>query len=656
MFSDKPSVNILTSLLVAHRIRKAVLCPGSRNAPICHNLLETNQIECFPVTDERSAAFVAIGLCLGTAHAKCGLMPSRSENEEQDVEIADSLNKPTTLDPVALCLTSGSAILDAAPAVAEASYQGIPLVVIAADRPAEWIDQKDGQTLPQPTVLGSLVRCSVSLPLGNTPDELWYANRLVNHALMMASQSTNPGPVLINVPLTEPLYNFSTPSLPTERVVNFVQPNFDFPHQIIDSVLSAQRVLVIIGQMPPVSQFLYEEVVSISKNQNQESNIAVYAEPLSGLTTANYNAYASLTLFDLSGSTTNANGQQNEVRVRDLFLSTYRPDLILYFGGTLVSKELKHFMRACTEAQTIVVSPDSSLCDIFQNTTTVVPLPTQPALLSFCRQIRKATMGGKASCVVKQHPSSAPSLGNLPSPKKNISIQSCSIRSFSKRWEYITFKTSLLVESYIAERPSQLRIVSILSRLLVKRSDVCLSFANSSAVRLACMLIHDRMVFCNRGVNGIDGSVSTAVGLAAALPNNICLLVTGDLSFFYDQNALWNNFKGANLRILLLNNHGGGIFSKFKGLKNSPAQHRFVMAEHQVSARGICEQNGVDYMSVEFKDDNNFAADLNNFLLEPIGSSNDQKPRLLEVQTLMEDDYADLSALQMSLFRDIFLS
>ena len=194
MFSDKPSVNILTSLLVAHRIRKAVLCPGSRNAPICHNLLETNQIECFPVTDERSAAFVAIGLCLGTAHAKCGLMPSRSENEEQDVEIADSLNKPTTLDPVALCLTSGSAILDAAPAVAEASYQGIPLVVIAADRPAEWIDQKDGQTLPQPTALGSLVRCSVSLPLGNTPDELWYANRLVNHALMMASQSTNPGP------------------------------------------------------------------------------------------------------------------------------------------------------------------------------------------------------------------------------------------------------------------------------------------------------------------------------------------------------------------------------------------------------------------------------------------------------------------------------
>ena len=154
MYSNKENVNILTALLVAHGIRHAVVCPGSRNAPIVHNLNECPDIKCYPVTDERSAAFYALGM-------------------------TQALN-----EPMVVCVTSGTALLNVAPAVAEAYYQHRPLVVISADRPQQWIDQLDGQTLPQPDALGRFVRKAVSLPEPHNDEERWYCNRLVNEALI----------------------------------------------------------------------------------------------------------------------------------------------------------------------------------------------------------------------------------------------------------------------------------------------------------------------------------------------------------------------------------------------------------------------------------------------------------------------------------------
>ena len=178
MYSNKENVNILTSLLVAHGIRHAVVCPGSRNAPIVHNLNECPNILCYPVTDERSAGFYALGM-------------------------SQALQAP-----VVVCVTSGTALLNLAPAVAEAFYQHIPLVVVSADRPQQWIDQLDGQTLPQPDALGRFVRKAVSLPEPHDNDTRWYCNRLVNEALMVRH-----APVHINVPITEPLFDFSVEEL-----------------------------------------------------------------------------------------------------------------------------------------------------------------------------------------------------------------------------------------------------------------------------------------------------------------------------------------------------------------------------------------------------------------------------------------------------------
>ena len=218
MYSNKENVNILTSLLVAHGIRHAVVCPGSRNSPIVHNLNECPDIQCYPVTDERSAAFYALG------------MAQASNN------------------PVVVCVTSGTALLNVLPAVAEAYYQYVPLVVISADRPSQWIDQLDGQTLPQPDALGRFVRHAVSLPEPHDDEERWYCNRLVNEALL-DSRYQERGPVHINVPISEPLFDYSTAALPQERKIERMEA--EMPPQVLSLVcqmfMQAKRPMLIAG-------------------------------------------------------------------------------------------------------------------------------------------------------------------------------------------------------------------------------------------------------------------------------------------------------------------------------------------------------------------------------------------------------------------------
>ena len=154
MYSDKKNIQELVALLEAHKVRKIVLCPGSRNAPIVQTIVNHSYFSCTSVTDERSAAYIALGLALNGG------------------------------EPVAVCCTSGTALLNMHPAVAEAYYQQVPLVVISADRPEAWIGQMDGQTIPQPNAFGKLVKSSVNLPEVRSDEDKWYCNRLVNEALL----------------------------------------------------------------------------------------------------------------------------------------------------------------------------------------------------------------------------------------------------------------------------------------------------------------------------------------------------------------------------------------------------------------------------------------------------------------------------------------
>lgn len=467
MYSDKENVNILTSLLVAHGVRHAVVCPGSRNAPIVHNLNECPDIQCFPVTDERSAAFYALGM-------------------------TQAVNAP-----VVVCVTSGTALLNTVPAVAEAYYQHRPLVVVSADRPPQWIDQQDGQTLPQPDALGRFVVKAVTLPEPLDEESRWYCNRLVNEALMAQS-----GPVHVNVPITEPLFNFTTATLPDERKIELT-PASMAPHvlsHVVRMFIHSKRPMLIAGQ--PWNPLMDEAAMLVADDER------------------------------------------------------YVPDFVLYTGGSIVSKRLKHFLRKAK--QTWLVNATGQPADTFLNLTHVV-------------QGDGDVVADQVRFMLEQQPHPHP---------------------FVSLWDQLLTYVRQKVEAY--EPPySQMAVVRCLENTV---DDVPVHYGNSSAIRLA-NIYAQHPVWCNRGVNGIEGSLSTAAGFSVVTDDKV-VCVLGDLSFFYDQNALWNQNLRGNLRILLLNNGRGGIFNMLPGLNQSPARDKLVAAAHPATAEGICRQNDIRYIEV----------------------------------------------------------
>ena len=491
MYSSKQNVNILTSLLVAHGIHHAVVCPGSRNAPIVHNLNECPDIQCYPVTDERSAGFYALGM---TQALK---------------------------EPVVVCVTSGTALLNLYPAVAEAYYQHRSLVVVSADRPQQWIDQLDGQTLPQPDALGRFVKKAVSLPEPHDEDTRWYCNRLINEALMVKH-----GPVHINVPITEPLFDFSTPDLPKERKIELLPAdisNVTLSH-VCRMFMQAKRPMLIAGQ--PMNPLMDEAVVQIGDDAD------------------------------------------------------YIPDFVLYTGGSIVSKRLKHFLRKAKE--TWVVNSEGEVTDTFMNLTHVVQ--------------------GDGDVVADMVRSN---LEETPHP-------------FVQKWEALLAQIRQQVEAN--EPPySSAAVVKYFEQ---KRGANIVHYANSMAIRLA-NTYSKTPVYCNRGVNGIEGSLSTAAGFSCVTDEKV-FCVIGDLSFFYDQNALWNQNLRGNLRILLLNNGKGGIFDMLPGLEKSPARDKFVAAEHHATAEGICQQNDIYYQQATTIEEMQRGIDL-------LLSSEFSRPMVLEV-------------------------
>ncbi len=491
MYSSKQNVNILTSLLVAHGIHHAVVCPGSRNAPIVHNLNECPDIQCYPVTDERSAGFYALGM---TQALK---------------------------EPVVVCVTSGTALLNLYPAVAEAYYQHRSLVVVSADRPQQWIDQLDGQTLPQPDALGCFVKKAVSLPEPHDEDTRWYCNRLINEALMVKH-----GPVHINVPITEPLFDFSTPELPKERKIELLPAdisNVTLSH-VCRMFMQAKRPMLIAGQ--PMNPLMDEAVVQIGDDAD------------------------------------------------------YIPDFVLYTGGSIVSKRLKHFLRKAKE--TWVVNSEGEVTDTFMNLTHVVQGD-----------------GDVVADMVRFN------LEEKPHP-------------FVQKWEALLAQ---IRQQVVANEPpySSAAVVKYFEQ---KRGANIVHYANSMAIRLA-NTYSKTPVYCNRGVNGIEGSLSTAAGFSCVTDEKV-FCVIGDLSFFYDQNALWNQNLRGNLRILLLNNGKGGIFDMLPGLEKSPARDKFVAAEHHATAEGICQQNDIYYQQATTTEEMQRGIDL-------LLSADFSRPMVLEV-------------------------
>jgi len=508
VYTDKKNILQLVALLEAHGVTKIVLCPGSRNIPLVHTLSTHPSFKCYSVTDERSAGFFAIGLALNGGA------------------------------PAAICCTSGTALLNLHPAVAEAFYQNVPLVVISADRPAAWIGQMDGQTLPQPGVFGTLVKKSVNLPEIYTDEDEWYCNRLVNEALLETLHH-GKGPVHINVPVTEPIFRFTTETLPEVRVITRYQGlniyDRDY-NDLIQRLNQYQKRMIIVGQMNLIylfekkySKLLYKHFAWLTEHIGNQT--------IPGIPVKNFD----VAIYAMDG----------EIQEK------MAPELLITYGGHVVSKRLKKFLRNNPPKEHWHVSPDGEIVDLYGSLTTVIEMDPFEFLEKIAFLLENKT---------PQYPLLWENFcKTLPQPELPYSEMSA-------------------IGALIQALPQQ----------------CALHLANSSAVRYAQLFTVPATVevCCNRGTSGIEGSLSTAVGYAAA-SDKLNFVVIGDLSFFYDMNALWNGNFGANLRILLLNNGGGEIFHTLPGLEMSGTSHKFITAVHKASAKGWAEDRGFLYQKVE---------------------------------------------------------
>lgn len=490
----------------AFGVTHAVLSPGSRNAPLTISFARNEGIQKHIIPDERSAGFIALG-------------------------IAQKLKKP-----VVLCCTSGTALLNYAPAIAEAFYREIPLIVLSADRPPELIDQRDGQTIRQFEALKNHVKLSAQLP--TIEDELSSENyqKTVENALEQSMQLPM-GPVHLNIPFREPFYptadqNLSLDYKPAKGVQDLKSEETS---NSLPIDLTAKKVLILVGQQGKdlrLSESL-EELNSV---------IPVIQSPLNNL--------------EVQG-----------IGHVDLFLNCQKeliPDVLITSGLSVLSKKLKVFLRAHKPGVHYHFDP----ADIPVNTYDSSPELIQESLASFLS-------------------------------KKSFDQVD---KEYVKLWKAGSDKIRTALGNTISELPfSECKAFHQLSTSLPTYTSLHLS--NSMPVRFADLFGLDSSIesWCNRGTSGIDGCTSTAIG-TSLVSENLNVLLTGDLSFLYDRNAFFHNYKAKNLRIVVFNNQGGGIFRLIDGPKKLPELEEYFETRHDRTAEYICLENKIEYYQARSED------------------------------------------------------
>ncbi len=555
----------LAALCAQKGMQQIIISPGSRSAPLTVAFNRQPDLTCRVVMDERAAAFIALGMAQQTGR------------------------------PVGLVCTSGTAALNYAPAVTEAFYQKIPLLLFTADRPPEWIDQQDGQTIHQPHLYGDHCRAYFQLPVDyRHPDARWQATRTLSEAIEQAQWPT-PGPVQINAPLREPLYPAPghhisvTPPRSIERISGeptLTQENWD---KLRAAWQQASKKLIIAGMQPP-DPVLSAALVELQ----QDPTVAIIADITANLQPSGTRLYHA----DMILSTKVAAA-----------LETLRPELVVSFGGPVVSKSLKLFLRKHHPQAHWHIQVDGQFIDTFQALTQVIAV--QPRYF-FETLLGQGPPGPPQGGDFSARPSQRGDLSARPSQGGDFSARPSQGGDFSAGFPQegektnipptgsggpkptdTYFNTWLALEKeahhrlaeFLADRPSnnfnnfnEFYAVQQVMRALPAGSR--LQLGNSMPVRYANYIGLGGLgpdvgagvvrVNANRGTSGIDGSLSTTVGAALAT-DALTTLITGDLAFFYDRNGLWHQHVPPNLRIVILNNGGGGIFKLIDGPSNLPA-------------------------------------------------------------------------------------
>lgn len=554
----QPIVNI-AELLHQKGITDVIISPGSRSAPLTMAVARHPGLSTRVVADERSAGFVALGMA----------MQSRRT--------------------VAIICTSGSAVYNLAPAVAEAYFQEVPLLLLTADRPHEWLYQQDGQTMAQAGVFGTHVKRSFDLPADYAhPDARWFIERTVNEAINL-STLVPAGPVHINVPLREPFYpaEGETMAFDRVRVIEALPVVQQLPaetwHQLLDEWEGTERKLIAVGQVP------YDPaLLAVLHKISEELGVPVIGELVGNI---GHNG-----LF-ISHSDTLLGSPDTEL------LESLRPELLLTIGGSFLTRNLKTFFRQYPSNRHWHISPTvDRISDPFRSLTTLVPMAPLPFLEKLFADIDYQRF-------------------------RQGDDDSDESFDFRERWQQADRQATRIVQQSLtqSEFTDWTATQAVLDAL---PTDSVLHLANSMPVRYAnlCGVPADRRVAvsANRGVSGIDGCLSTAVGAALQTDKLVTVLI-GDVAFFYDRNALWHAQLPANLRIVLLNNHAGHIFRIIDGPNRQPELAEFFETEQPLTAQRTAEDAQISYLFCDNQDDLRKA--LTGFY-EPSG-----KAVLLEIKT-----------------------
>ncbi len=497
-------------------IKNAIISPGSRNAPLTLAFARHPHIQCYSITDERSAAFVGLGMSLKSK------------------------------EPTVLICTSGSAALNYAPAVAEAFFAQVPLLILTADRPPEWIGQLDGQTVYQENIFGKHTKKSFNFPSSfDYPDSTWHCHRLVNEAINATTEYPQ-APVHINLPFRAPFYPESGQKIYYSSAIKNINDQLVTEFISIDysRIEQYKKILIIAGQNSLDTE-LNDILFSISK----QLNIPIITDIIS-----------------------NGHDIEESIKHQDVFLKNkeihaeLKPEFIINFGLSVISKNLKTFLRKNKPNAQWHIQKSGAVADTFQCLTEIIR--TDP--LHYFKALEKEV--------------SKPKANNYYSHWKSIN-DTCK--------EHL--QTSLSQQTDFNEFSAYHKVISALP----KSTD--LHLANSMAVRYANMIgIYKEgiEVYCNRGTSGIDGSNSTALG-AALSTDRQTILLTGDVAFFYDRNAFWHNHIPNNLKIIVFNNHGGGIFRMIDGPRNKPELKTYFETNQKLSAKNLAKEFGFEYFKAD---------------------------------------------------------
>lgn len=539
-FSDKILSQTVTQLCLAKGINHIVISPGSRNAPLTIGFTEISEFTNYSIVDERCAAFFAMG-------------------------IAQQLKKP-----VALVCTSGSALLNYYPAIAEAFYSDIPLVVLSADRPASHIEIGDGQTILQENVFANHILYSANCKEGEAHQAFNEAeiNSALNSALI------KNGPVHINLPFSEPLYNIVQES--TVKVNNIVPQETKLlkgdalrtsMKPFLDLWNGSKRKLLLIGVLAPNS--IEQRILDILA---EDPSVIVLSE-----TTSNIHHESFFPAID------QLIAPLNTEEFTDL-----QPDVLLTFGGMVISKKIKAFLR------------------------------THPPKIHWHVDPKKAY---DSYFVLNQHIQGTANGFLMALVEKSVVVSS----GYHDQWQEVRRHRLENHKAYLNQVEfSDFKVLSEVFSALP--GHIQLQLSNSATIRYAQLFdIHKSIeVFCNRGTSGIDGSMSTAIGAAVGLEKPT-VFITGDLSFFYDSNALWNNYIPSNFKVIVINNGGGGIFRILKGAKEANHFDTYFETKHTLTSQHVSEMHGLEYTAVT--DESMLGTTLDVFFNESNG------PKLLEIFT-----------------------